>query len=164
MKGIDPCVLQCKGLGFKTFPASVCAFCLYGSVSAGCASTAQLFTNPHSAPDCLFLRFSVEVLCSPPLFGPALAFWLHSSCPTADEDIAVGCLSSLWRWSALMDIPGLADTQMVDGLMLYIQSLHGTCWSYSCCRQAVPSGNLPSPFPFKSSPVRVKVSRRYCFS
>lgn len=90
-----------------------------------------------------------------------------------------------------MDIPGLEDTQMVDGsktilrsmlgyefariasekentaiqqrgnssdimtlsqhfenkyddlLMLYIQSLHGTCWSYFCCRQEVPSENLP---------------------
>lgn len=93
-------------------------------------------------------------------------------------------------YSALMDIPGLEDTQMVDGsktrrrsrlvyeytriasenkatlqggdisdtiilskhsenrcdnlLMLYIQSLHGTCWSSFCCRQEVPSGNLPA--------------------
>lgn len=120
-----------------------CAFCLCKSVSAG--STAHHFMNPRSALDCRFWQFSAEAPCSPPLFDPAPAFLLHSFYPTVDGDIAVGCLSSLWLWSALMDIPGLEDTQMVDGLMLYIQSLHGTCWSCFCCRQVVPSGNHSSP-------------------
>lgn len=121
-------------------------FCLYRSVSAGCAATAQRFMSRHSAPGCLFWQFSAAAPCSRPLLDPALAFLLHSFCPTVDEDIAIGCLSSLWQWSALMDIPELEDTPMVGGLMLYIQSLHGTCWSCFCCRQAAPSGNLTSPF------------------
>lgn len=126
---------------------SICVGILFNrSVSAGCASTAQQFTNPHSAPDCPFWQFSVEAPCSPPLLLPALVSLLYSFCPTVDEDIAIGCLSSLWQWSALMDIPVLEDTQMVDGLTLYIESLRGTCWSYFCCRQVVLSGNLTSPF------------------
>lgn len=137
-----------EGLGLQPYILHLCVqfVCLCRSVSAGCASTTtQPFTNPHSAPDCLFWLFSVEAPCSLPLLDPALASLLNSFCPTVGEDIAIGCLSSLWLWSALMDIPGLEDTQMVDGLMLYTQSLHGTCWSCFCCRQVVPSGNLTSP-------------------
>lgn len=81
--------------------------------------------NPHWVPDHPFWQFSVEAPCSRPPSDPALAFSLHSDetgdeqheqtmhfshlkltnsnqilllppfCPTADEDIAAGCLSSL---------------------------------------------------------------------
>lgn len=155
-----------------TFSALVCkhVFCicvciLFSSVSAGRASSAKQFTNPHSAPDCLFWLFSVEAPCSPPLLAPALAFFLNSFCPTVDEDIAIGCLSSLWRWSALMGTPGLEDTQKVVGLMLYILSLHGTYWSCFCCRPVVLSGNQTSPFLSESrSLLEEKTIRCYCFS
>lgn len=133
----------------NTYPESVCVLCW--SVSAGCPLAARCSMNPRSALDCPFWQFSLAAPCCPPLRVPALAFLLHSAfCPTVDEDIAARCLSSPWRWSAPMDILESEDTQMVDGLMLYTQSQRGTCWSSSCCRPVVPSGNLPSPCLAKS--------------
>lgn len=145
-------LLVCFSFQARTFILHLCAFSLYRSVSAECASTAQTFTNPHSAPGSLFWQFFVGVLCSLPLLVPALAFLLHSFCPTVDEDTAARCWSSLWLWSALMDTRGLVGIQKVYGLMLCKQSLHETCWSYFCCTQAAPSGILPSPLLLSRAP------------
>lgn len=135
----------CASVSRRGFANVYPASCLVGQSLPGVH-----FMNPHSAPDCLFSRFSVVVPCSPPLPDPVLAFLLHSFYPTVDEDTAVGYLSSLWRLFALMDILWLEDTQMADGLMLYILSLNGIWWSYFCCRLAIPSGNPPSPFLLES--------------
>lgn len=62
----------------NTGSASLFASLLYRSVTAASASPAQLFMNPHSAPDCLSSQFCAEVLHSPHPFDPALAFLLHS--------------------------------------------------------------------------------------
>lgn len=135
----------CASVSRPRFANMYPASCLVGQSLPGVH-----FMNPHSAPDCLFWRFSAVVPCSPPLLDPVLAFSLHSFCPTVDEDTAVGCLSSLWRLFAPTDILWLEDTQMVDGSMLCILSLNGTWWSCFCCRLAIPSGNPPSPFLLES--------------
>lgn len=88
LKCVAPCVLQACEI-------CACVFSLYMSVSAGCASMAQQFMNPHLAPDSLFWQFFVVALYSLPLFVPALAFLPHSFCPIVDEDTVEGCLSSL---------------------------------------------------------------------
>lgn len=109
------------GLG-KTYPAFLCA-CF--SVSAGCFSSAYE-SSLGSRPSVLAI-FRGGAVFSPSVWSCSrflAAFWwtgdeqheqtMHFShlklknskqvlllppfCPTADEDIAAGCLSSLWRW------------------------------------------------------------------
>lgn len=138
---------QYRGLSLQTCCTTsirvVCILYVQFSLCWGCRTAC--FMSPHSALDCLSWQFSSEAPCFLPLFAPVLAFLLHSFYPTVDEDTATRCLSSLWQWSVLMDIPGLEDIRRVDDSMLCIQSLRGTCWSCFCCRRVVPSGNRPSP-------------------
>lgn len=65
------------GLG-DIYPAFLCAFSLYRSVSAVCASTTLQSMNPHLDPDCRFEQSFAVVPRSRPRFDPVLAFWLHS--------------------------------------------------------------------------------------